>query len=97
MKNIINNLDLDNNINISIISEICNFALSNVMTYLIPLLKQIEGNTQLKGNKSYIKKEINNTISILEKLKTNYILIKYQIHLLKKKNLKNRIEKKMLI
>ena len=94
MKNIINNLDLDNNINISIISEICNFALSNVMTYLIPLLKQIVGNTQLKGNKSYIKKEINNTISILEKLKTNYILIKYQTTLIKKEKFKESNRKK---
>ncbi len=94
MKNLINNLDLDNNINISIISEICNFALSNVMTYLIPLLKQIEGNTQLKGNKSYIKSEINNTISILEKLKTNYILIKFQSTLIKKEKFKESNRKK---
>ncbi len=94
IKNLINNLDLDNNINISIISEICNFALSNVMTYLIPLLKQIEGNTQLKGNKSYIKSEINNTISILEKLKTNYILIKFQSTLIKKEKFKESNRKK---
>ena len=94
MKNLINNLDLDNNINISIISEICNFALSNFMTYLIPLLKQIEGNTQLKGNKSYIKSEINNTISILEKLKTNYILIKFQSTLIKKEKFKESNRKK---
>ena len=94
MEKIINNLDLDNNINISIISEICNFALSNVMTFLIPILKQISNNTQLKGNKSYIKKEINNTILILENLKTNFILIKYQDTLMKKEKLKESNKKK---
>ena len=94
MEKIINNLDLDNNINISIISEICNFALSNVMTFLIPILKQISNNTQLKGNKTYIKKEINNTILILENLKTNFILIKYQDTIKKKEKLKETNKKK---
>ena len=94
MEKIINNLDLDNNINISIISEICNFALSNIMIFLIPILKQISNNTQLKGNKSYIKKEINNTILILENLKTNFILIKYQDTLMKKEKLKESNKKK---
>jgi hypothetical protein len=94
MEKIINNLDLDNNINISIISEICNFALSNIMIFLIPILKQISNNTQLKGNKTYIKKEINNTILILENLKTNFILIKYQDTLMKKEKLKESNKKK---
>ena len=98
MKIIIDSLDLENEINLSIISDICNYALSNIMTDLIPILNQISRNTLLKGNKSYIKSEIENTILILENLKNNSILVKYQTTLINQEKLKelkrnNRMEK----
>ena len=98
MKIIIDSLDLENDINLSIISDICNYALSNIMTDLIPILNQISRNTLLKGNKSYIKAEIENTVLILENLKNNSLLVKYQTTLINQEKLKelkrnNKMEK----
>ena len=88
MKIIIDSLDLENDINLNIISDLCNFALSNIMTDLIPILQQILGNTLLKGNRAYIKSEIENTILILENLRNNPILVKYQTTLINQEKFK---------
>ena len=69
----IDNMDLSNSANINIISDICNYILSNFMTSLIPTLKNLLTNKLLEKN-CFIKKEIKNTINILEKVNNNVII-----------------------
>ena len=73
IRSMIDNMDLSNSANINIISDICNYILSNFMTSLIPTLKNLLTNKLLEKN-SFIKKEIKNTINILEKVNNNVII-----------------------
>ena len=70
IKSILDNLDLAYSANINLISDICNYIISNFMTNLIPTLKNLLTNKLLEQN-IYIKKEIKNTINILEKVTNN--------------------------
>ena len=71
LQGIIDNLDYKNDINLNILNDLCNFAISNYMINLIPSLKQISGTISIKNNKYNIKREIDNTIAILEKIALN--------------------------
>ena len=73
IRSMIDNMDLSNSANINIISDICNYILSNFMTSLIPTLKNLLTNKLLEKN-CFIKKEIKNTINILEKINNNVII-----------------------
>ena len=73
IRSMLDNMDLSNSANINIISDICNYILSNFMTSLIPTLKNLLTNKLLEKN-FFIKKEIKNTISILEKVNNNVII-----------------------
>ena len=99
IKIIIDCLDLDIDINLILITDICNCIISCVMIDLIPNLKQISNNTLLKEKKNYIKNEIDNTILVLENLKNNSNLIQYQNNLfinqekIEEKKIKDNIKK----
>ena len=90
---------LDIDINLILITDICNCIISCVMIDLIPNLKQISNNTLLKEKKNYIKNEIDNTILVLENLKNNSNLIQYQNNLfinqekIEEKKIKDNIKK----
>ena len=56
-------MDLANSSNINIISDICNYIISNFMKSLIPTLKNLLTNKLLEKN-IFIKKELKNTINI---------------------------------
>ena len=71
LQDIIDNLDYKNDINLNILNDLCNFAISNYMVNLIPSLKQISGIISIKKNKYNIKREIDNTIAILENIALN--------------------------
>ena len=73
IRSMVDNMDLSNSANINIISDICNYILSNFMTSLIPTLKNLLTNKLLEKN-IFIKKEIKNTIYILEKVNNNVII-----------------------
>ena len=78
LQGIIDNLDYKNDINLNILNDLCNFAISNYMINLIPSLKQISGIISIKNNKYNIKREIDNTIAILEKIALNNNLEVYE-------------------
>ena len=73
IRNILDNLELTHLDNINLISDICNYILSNFMTSLIPTLKSLISNKLLE-NCSFIKKELTNTINILEKVSNKVII-----------------------
>ena len=70
IKSLLDNLDLAYSANINLISDICNYIISNFMTNLIPTLKNLLTNKLLEKN-IFIKKEIKNAINILEKVSNN--------------------------
>ena len=70
-KIIIENLELENEMNLIILSDICTYALDNAFVDLIPMLSQLAQNNILKKNKKYIINELENTIHILEVFKKN--------------------------
>ena len=73
IRSILDNMDLANSSNINIISDICNYIISNFMKSLIPTLKNLLTNKLLEKN-IFIKKELKNTINILEKVTNNVII-----------------------
>ena len=73
IRSILDNIDLANSANLNIISDICNYIISNFMTRLIPALKNLLTNKLLEKN-YFIKKELINTINILEKVTNNAII-----------------------
>ena len=73
IKSLIDNMDLSNSTNINLISDICSFILCDFMTCLIPTLNNLLTNKLLEKNIS-IKKEIKNTINILERVSNNIII-----------------------
>ena len=73
IRSILDNIDLANSANLNIISDICNYIISNFMTRLIPSLKNLLTNKLLDKN-YFIKKELKNTINILEKVINNVII-----------------------
>ncbi len=73
IRSILDNIDLANSANLNIISDICNYIISNFMTRLIPSLKNLLTNKLLDKN-YFIKKELKNTINILEKVTNNVII-----------------------
>ncbi len=68
-KKIIENLELENDMHIIILSEICTYAITNAFVDLIPMLSQLSQNSVLIKNKSSIVNELENTIKILEQFK----------------------------
>ena len=89
IRNILDNIDLSNISNINIISDICNYIISNFMTSLIPCLKSLLSN-KLLGNHNFIKNELKNTITILEKVSNKVIIpIKKQKTKVSSKSIKN--------
>lgn len=70
-KIIIENLELENEMNLIILSDICTYALDNAFVDLIPILSQLAQNNVLEKKKKYIIKELENTIHILEVFKKN--------------------------
>ena len=95
LKNILDDLDLESDINLNILCDICNFAICNFMIDLIPILKQISESTLIKKSKYFIKKEIDNTIIILGKIKSNINLEKYQTTLINQKKIQNLNKNKL--
>ena len=73
IRSILDNMDLANSANINIISDICSYIISNLMTKLIPTLKNLLTNKLLEKN-VFIIKELKNTINILEKVSNNVII-----------------------
>ena len=73
IRSILDNMDLSNSANINIISDICNYIISNFMTSLIPTLNNLLNNKLLEKN-IFIKKELKNAINILEKVTNNVII-----------------------
>ena len=73
IRNMLDNLDLTHLDNINLISDICNYILSNFMTSLIPCLKSLISNKLLEKC-SFIKNELKNTINILEKVSNKVII-----------------------
>ena len=73
IRNTLDNMDLSNLINISLISDICNYIISNFMTSLIPCLKSLLVNKLLEKH-NFIKMELKNTINILENVSNNVII-----------------------
>ena len=73
IRSILDNIDLSNLANINLISDICNYILSNFMTSLIPCLKSLLTNKLLEKY-NLIKIELKNTINILENVSNNVII-----------------------
>ena len=73
IKSLLDSIDLENPSNINLISDICNYIISNFMTNLIPTLKNLLTNKELEKN-IFIKKELTNAINILEKVTNNAII-----------------------
>ena len=73
IRNMLDNLELTHLDNINLISDICNYILSNFMTSLIPCLKSLISNKLLEKC-SFIKNELKNTINILEKVSNKVII-----------------------
>ena len=78
LKNILGNFDLSNPLNLNMISDICNYIICNLMKDLIPTLQKLASN-KLLNKHLYIKKELNNTISIMEKINKNNFIISKKI------------------
>ena len=89
IRSILDNMDLGNSANMNIVSDICNYIICNLMTSLIPSLKNLLEN-KLEKN-IFIKNELKNTINILERLTNNVIIpVKKQKTKISSKSLKNR-------
>ena len=73
IRSMLDNMDLSNSANINLISDICNYIISNFMTTLIPCLNALLSNNLL-NNYNFIKKELKNTINILEKVSNRVII-----------------------
>ena len=73
IRSLLENLDLQHLHNINLVSDICNYIISNFMTSLIPCLKSLLANKLLK-NINFIKIELKNTINILEKVSNKVII-----------------------
>ena len=73
IRNMLDNLELTHLDNINLISDICNYILSNFMTSLIPCLKSLISNKLLEKC-SFIENELKNTINILEKVSNKVII-----------------------
>ena len=73
IRNMLDNLELTHLDNINLISDICNYILSNFITSLIPCLKSLISNKLLEKC-SFIKNELKNTINILEKVSNKVII-----------------------
>ena len=73
IRNMLDNLELTHLDNINLISDICNYILSNFMTSLIPCLKSLISNKLLEKC-SFIKNELKNTINVLEKVSNKVII-----------------------
>ena len=73
IKSLLDNIDLENPSNINLISDICNYIISNFMTSLLPTLKNLLTNKLLENN-IFIKKELMNAINILEKVTNSAII-----------------------
>ena len=67
IKNILDNIVNENPINIMLISDICNYIISNMLFGVIPTLKKLLEN-KIIIDKGYILKELEATIKILENL-----------------------------
>ena len=88
----LDNIVIENPMNIILISDICNYAIVNMIFNIIPILeKLLENKIILK--KIFIKKELEKTIKILENLKKS----KKKFMLLGKKNAKSVIHINPLI
>ena len=70
IKKILDNIVTENPINIILLSDICNYVISNMIFSLIPTLKNLIDN-KILFNKNFIRKELEETIKILENLKKN--------------------------
>ena len=86
IKHILENIINENQFNMMLISDICNYSLQNLLYDIIPTLEIILTNKIIKKN-NFIKKEIENTIKALELLKKN------QKNYMKKKTKINKINK----
>ena len=87
IRNILSNMNLEKTENLNMISDICNYIISNFMTSLIPSLKSLMSNKLLKN---HIKNELKNTINILEKVSNNVIIpVKKQKTKVSSKSIKN--------
>ena len=84
IKNILDNIVTENPINLILLSDICNYAIANLLFNIIPSLKELLEN-KIIINKIYIKRELEETIKILENLEKNPKILSFQ----KKKNEKN--------
>ena len=73
IKSTLDNMDLSNLANINLISDICNYIISNFMTSLIPCLKSLLTNKYLEKH-NFIKIELKNTINILENVSNKVII-----------------------
>ena len=92
IRSILDNMDLANSPNINIISDICNYIISNLMINLIPTLKNLLTNKLLEKN-YFIIKELKNTINILEKVINNAIIpVNKQKTKISSKSIKNRLD-----
>ena len=68
IKNILDNIVNENPMNIILFSDICNYVIANMIFSIIPTLKDLLENKVII-NKNYIKKELEETVKILENLK----------------------------
>ena len=92
IRSILDNMDLANSPNINIISDICNYIISNLMINLIPTLKNLLTNKLLEKN-YFIIKELKNTINILEKVINNAIIpVNKQKTKISSKSIKNKLD-----
>ena len=73
IRSTLDNMDLSNLANINLISDICNYIISNFMTSLIPCLKSLLTNKYLEKH-NFIKIELKNTIKILENVSNKVII-----------------------
>ena len=78
IENILVNIVTENPINIIMLSDICNYAISNLLYSLIPIMKELLENKLILNNKKFIKKELEETIKILEILEKNKQNLSFQ-------------------
>ena len=94
IKNILDNIDLENSFNLMLLSDLCNYSIANLLFNIIPTFKKLMSNETIK-KKLYIKNEINNTIELLEELSKNQNLNKIKKTQKLKKNIINRDTRKL--
>ena len=66
MKVIIDNLDLECDMNLVLLSDICSFCVARQMVELHPMLSQLAKNELLAQRNNFIVDELKNTVKILE-------------------------------